>query len=457
MSERSSWPVVVLGAGPVGLAAAAELVGLDQQVLVLEAGPDVASGVRSWGHVRLFSPWSELTAPAGAALLRPTGWQQPDGSTYPTGADWVQQYLEPLAAVLGDRIRLGHRVVGVSREDRDLLVDSGRDDRPFVVHVARAAADGAIERVRARAVIDVTGTLSRPNPLGSEGYPAAGEAAAADRIRYGMPDPVRDRQRYRGKATAVVGSGASSLTALIALTSESLYTQRSRVVWVLRRGSVGDSYGGGEADQLPARGALGLTVRAAVEAGQIEVVTGFRTVAVDREHPDGRVALVGSDGRRIDRLDEIVGVTGFRPDLSFLSEVRLELDNRLQAPVRLAPEIDPNYHSCGSVRPHGHRVLAQPDPGLYLAGMKSYGRAPSFLAMTGFEQVRSIAAALAGDLAAADDVRLTLPDSGVCGGAGLFDDVPVAGGCCGTPAAAVPEFVELTGLAAAPGGSDRPR
>jgi hypothetical protein len=447
MAEFLELPVVVLGAGPVGLAAAAELVGRTQQVVVMEAGSQPAAGVRSWGHVRLFSPWSELTSPAGVALLEATGWQHPDPDGYPTGAEWVDGYLAPLAAALGDRVRLGHRVVGVARQDRDLLVDSGRGDQPFVIHAAvRGTGQDEIVRIRARAVIDATGTLARPNPLGSEGYPASGEVAAADHIRYGMPDPETDASRYAGKATAVVGSGASALTALIALTSEPLHTQGSRVVWVLRRGAVGDSYGGGEADELPARGALGIRVRDAVRSGLVEVVTGFRSVAVEQsgDQYGPKVALAGSDGRRITDLDQIVGVTGFRPDLSFLSEVRLELDNRLQAPVRLAPEIDPNLHSCGSVRPHGHRVLAQPEPGLYLAGMKSYGRAPSFLAMTGYEQVRSIAAALSGDLAAADDVQLVLPETGVCGGAGLFDEASSAGGCCGVPAE--PQFVALGAL-----------
>jgi hypothetical protein len=91
--------------------------------------------------------------------------------------------------------------------------------------------------------------------------------------------------------------------------------------------------------------------------------------------------------------------TGFRPDLSLLAELRLELDSTLQAPVALAPLIDPNVHSCGTVYPHGVSELSHPEPGVFLAGMKSYGRAPTFLAMTGYEQVRSIAAALAGDRA----------------------------------------------------------
>ena len=105
----------------------------------------------------------------------------------------------------------------------------------------------------------------------------------------------------------------------------------------------------------------------------------------------------------------------------------------LSAPTKLAPLIDPNVHSCGTVYPHGVAELAQPEQGLYLAGMKSYGRAPSFLALTGFEQTRSIVAAIAGDHDAAARVELVLPESGVCGGSGQFDGQPAeasGGGCC---------------------------
>ena len=140
------------------------------------------------------------------------------------------------------------------------------------------------------------------------------------------------------------------------------------------------------------------------------------------------MVLVAEDGRRLDAGGPGVVLTGFRPDLSFLSEMRLDLDPVLQAPVRLAAEIDPNMHSCGSVRPHGAAELAHPEPDLYLVGMKSYGRAPTFLAMTGYEQVRSVAAELTGDHEAAARVELTLPDTGVCGGAGLFDEPGRRGG-----------------------------
>ena len=125
-------------------------------------------------------------------------------------------------------------------------------------------------------------------------------------------------------------------------------------------------------------------------------------------------------------------MTGFRPDLGFLSEVRLDLDPVLQAPRALAAADRPQRAlAAATVYPHGRRELAHPEPGLYLVGMKSYGRAPSFLALTGFEQVRSIVAAIDGDPEAAERVELVLPETGVCGGAGQFDEPEAAGGCCG--------------------------
>ncbi len=166
-----------------------------------------------------------------------------------------------------------------------------------------------------------------------------------------------------------------------------------------------------------------------------DAVTGFRTEVIERDD-DGRLVPVADDGRRLEPVDEVIVPTGLRPDLSLLSEIRLCLDERLQAPTALAPLIDPNQHSCGTVYPHGHQELAHPEQGVYLVGMKSFGRAPTFLAMTGYEQVCSVVDALADDLESANRVELTPAESGVCGGAGLFD-APEAdqtgGGCCAPP------------------------
>ncbi|MGW0281618.1 NAD(P)-binding domain-containing protein [Streptomyces sp. NPDC003236] len=436
-------PVVVIGAGPIGLAAAAHLTERGLDSVVLEAGRTAGAGVREWAHVRLFSTWGELVDPAAEKLLAPTGWSKPDAGTYPSGGDWADRYLKPLADALGDKVRTGVRVTGVSRTGRDRIVDADRETQPFVVHVEHA--DGREERLFARAVIDASGTWALPGPAGGSGLPALGERAAAERITYRVPD-LKDpavRARYAGRRTAVIGSGASAFTALAYLAdlAEAEDGSGTKAVWILRRGISGSTFGGGTADQLPARGALGLAAKAAVDDGHADAVTGFRTEVIERDG-DGRLVLLAEDGRRLEPVDEVIVLTGFRPDLSFLSEIRLGLDERLQAPTALAPLIDPNQHSCGTVYPHGHRELAHPEQGVYLVGMKSYGRAPTFLAMTGYEQVRSVVAAIAGDIESADRVELTLPETGVCGGAGLFD-APEAdqadGGCC----APAPQLIQL--------------
>lgn len=429
-------PVVVIGAGPQGLAAAAHLRERGLQPLVLERGPAPAHAVSQWAHVRLFSRWTELVDAAASRLLEPTGWTAPTAG-YPTGREWVDRYLQPLAEALGDSVRYDTTVTGVSRRGRDRLVDAGRAEQPFTVHLADAT--GTESRVDARAVIDASGTWTHPNPAGADGLPALGERAAADVLTYGVPDLADPdvAAGYAGGHVVVVGSGHSALTAVHELAQLARTAPGTRVSWVLRRAVAGTTFGGGGADQLPERGALGLRARQAVDAGLVEMVIGFRVEQV-RRTGDG-VVLVAEDGRSLPAAGRVVVLTGFRPDLSFLSELRLELDATLQAPVPFAVEIDPNLHSCGDVAATGAKDLAHPESDLYLVGMKSYGRAPTFLAMTGYEQVRSVVAELAGDHEAAARVELALPDTGVCGGAGLFDDPDGAssGGCCASAPAAV--------------------
>ncbi|CAN5465473.1 NAD(P)-binding domain-containing protein [soil metagenome] len=432
----SELPVVVIGAGPQGLAAAAHVLERGLEPLVLEAGVSPGAAIEQWAHVRTFSPWPELIDAASARMLERTGWRAPVEG-YPTGREWIDAYLAPLAAALGDHVRCGVRVAAVSRRGRDRLVSPGRGEQPFVVHVTDA--DGIDSRLEARAVIDASGTWSQPNPAGADGVPALGERTAAEAglLSYVPPAPA-ETQGLAGKHVVVIGSGHSAMTAVIELAEVVAKDPSTAVTWALRRGVVGDTFGGGAADELPQRGALGVRSREAVEAGRVNMVTGFRTERVDLV--DGHAVVVAEDGRTLPPAGHVVVLTGFRPDLSFLSEMRIELDPILQAPIRVAPEIDPNLHSCGSVSPHGAVELAHPEPHLYIVGMKSYGRAPTFLAMTGYEQVRSVAAELAGDHDAARRVELVLPETGVCSGAGLFDDPDgsSAGGCCGPVAAPQP-------------------
>ncbi|TDC88553.1 FAD-dependent oxidoreductase [Actinomadura sp. 7K507] len=445
-------PVVVIGAGPVGLATAAHLAERGLDFRVLEAGPQAGAAISEWGHVRLFSPWRYNTDAAARRLLEPTGWTAPDPDHLPTGAELVGDYLVPLAGVpeLAGRIHTGTRVVAVTRQGVDATRTIDRDQYPLLVRTIDA--EGAVRDRTARAVIDASGTWGHPNPLGHSGLPAIGEDHAAPYLTGPLPDVLgRDRDRFAGRHTLVVGMGHSSANTLLALAELAEQAPGTRISWAVRSNSVARLYGGGDADGLPARGALGTRLKQAVEAGSIDLVRSFTITrfTVPEDGPEsGPVTVTGGtpDGERAIAADAVVAATGFRPDLDLLREIRLDLDPATEAPAKLAPMIDPNFHSCGTVPPHGERDLTHPETGFYLAGMKSYGRAPTFLMATGYEQVRSIAAALAGDREAADTVRLDLPETGVCSTDLVGEDrLPGAeADGCGTSCAAEPVVEEST-------------
>ena len=378
----SALPVAVIGAGPQGLAAAAHLVERGEEAIVIERGDAAAAAVSEWGHVRLFSAWPELIDTAARRLLEPLGWKAP-AAGYPTGADWVREYLAPLADALGTRVQYSTTVTGISRQGRDKVVDRDRAQNPFVVHTV--GPDGRDSRILARAVIDASGTWTLPGPAGSDGLPAIGEERAA--VSYRIPDDVSE---LAGTHVVVIGAGHSASHTVLRLSELVRRAPGTRVSWLLRRGSAANVFGGG----------------------------------------DGELTVVSEDGREIAGVGHVFALTGFRPDTGMLRELRIDLDPALEAVAGIAAEIDPNIHSCGSVAATGARELAQPEDGLFIVGAKSYGRAPTFLALTGYEQVRSVAASLAGDHEAAARNELVLPATGVCGGAGDFD---AGGGCCAAP------------------------
>ncbi|PRA10486.1 flavoprotein [Arthrobacter sp. MYb211] len=421
---ESQFPVVVIGAGPIGLAAAAHLLERGQAVRVLEAGDCAGAAIKQWGHIKLFSTWRYNIDEASRRLLEtPTehyagDWQAPNPKRLPTGAELVSEYLEPLAAhpQLREAIGYGQRVSSVSRVSAeggglDKGRSAARDESLFLVRVE--TAEGTTE-LMARAVIDASGTWETPNPIGRSGLSALGEETARSEglITSPLPDPLgADAQRFAGKRVLVLGAGHSAANTLILLGRLKQQNPETQLLWGLRgQANPVRLYGGGSADELPARGQLGTSLRRQVETGQ---VTLLEHVSVRELHSAESLQVSLADGRELE-VDFVVPATGFRPDLSMLSELRLDLDLAVEAPRELGPLIDPEFHSCGTVSAHGERVLGHPEKNFYIAGMKSYGRAPTFLLATGYEQVRSLAAALSGDRTAADQVELDLPETGVC-------------------------------------------
>ncbi|MGH3712760.1 MAG: FAD-dependent oxidoreductase [Micromonosporaceae bacterium] len=439
-NRNDELPTVVIGAGPVGLAAAAHLAERGLDFLVLEAGTGVAAAIEEWRQVRLFSPWRYDIDAAARRLLDADGWVSPDPDALPTGGELVDAYLQPLAKLpaLANRIRYGARVAGITRLGFDRMRSAGREQAPFLVRLESG------EELVARSVIDASGTWRTPNVLGGYGLPGRGEREAGELIVAPLPDVLdRDRERFAGRRVVVVGAGHSAATTLLELADPAL---GSDVTWAIRGKDPRRVYGGGDADELPARGRLGTRLHALVDAGRVTLVADFAVEAVERDGDS--VVLVAASGERL-TADVVVNATGFRPDHAIAAELRLDLDPILGATRALAPLIDPNQHSCGTVPPHGVEQLSHPDTGYYAVGVKSYGRAPTFLLATGYEQIRSVVAALAGDWDAARDVRLELPETGVCStaapreaGRGLATGLRTAstvlplaetttGGCCG--------------------------
>jgi N-acetylglutamate synthase-like GNAT family acetyltransferase len=430
--SNDALPVAVLGAGPVGLAAAAELLERNIPFVVLEAGQRVGANLVDYGHVRLFSPWQYNVDAAMARQLSRIGWQAPPAAELPLAGEVAERVLQPFAALpeVARALHLETKVVSVSREGFDKVKSAGRSEAPFVIRAMQG--DETIE-LRARAVIDATGTWGSPNPVGASGLQAIGETEAQSQISYGIPDILGSaRARFEGKRTLVVGAGHSAANALLYLAELAPRAPETRLLWSVRSPSLARVFGGGEADALPARGQLGSSLKALRDRGALEFVSGLRITAIQRAA--GQLTVIGLDAKNetvtLSGIDEIICATGQRPDLSLTSELRVKLDPWLESTEALGPLIDPNVHSCGTVRPHGHRELAHPEPGLYTIGVKSYGRAPTFLMATGFEQARSVVAAIAGDLEAADRVELDLPETGVCG-LGTADTSGAESSCCG--------------------------
>lgn len=424
--ETSTLPVVIIGGGAVGLAAAAHLVRNNESFLLFESRETVGANILNWGHVRVFSPWKYNIDNAAEELLLQTTWQSPDKESLHTGKEFYDLYLHPLAnhPSIKPFVHTNSKVLAIGRKNMDKMKTKGREDQPFVLKVQQGEQQLIFE---ARAIIDASGTWHNLNPIGAGGILATGESENADKIFYGIPDVSgKLKERYKNKNVLIVGGGHSAINTILELDKLKDEFPGTQIHWILRKTKISDVYGGKEEDALPARGALGIKIESLVNEERLSIYTPFQIQEIKKENK--KLTLVGTQyevRKALAGIDEIVSNTGTRPDFSFLRELRVDIDSTVESVPLLADLIDPNIHSCGTVRAHGERELRQREKDFYIVGMKSYGRAPTFLMATGYEQVRSVVAALAGDWDAAKRTELDLPQTGVC-------NSQDGGTCCGT-------------------------
>jgi hypothetical protein len=194
-------PVAIIGAGPIGLAAAANLVEHGENFILFESGSQVGNNISDWGHVRLFSPWQYNVDKAAAKLLTKRGWSAPSPEELPTGQELLENYLLPLADLpeISSQLILNTKVIGIGRKDTDKMKSKLREIHPFVIY---AEVEGTTQRYEAKAVIDASGTWGNSNPLYANGVWTNEERSLNNNIYYGIPNiHGRDKERYIGKAS----------------------------------------------------------------------------------------------------------------------------------------------------------------------------------------------------------------------------------------------------------------
>lgn len=392
--------IAILGAGPTGIEAALAAAEGGYPFTLYEAAPQVAGHVRSWGHVRLFTPWDLNVSPRMRCHLEAAGAELPAGAECPTGNDLADRLLAPLAALpeLAPNVRTGSRVLGIAREGllkHEEISTPARGRRPFRILLGDESGREWTES--ADLVIDTTGTYGHPNSLGDGGIPAPGERALGAQIRRTIPDLAREGEDWAGRTVLLAGAGHSAQTAVRDLAELARQAPGTRVIWALR--SPSPCWGTHDGDPLPDRARLAADA-AALAGGASDAVEARRGVVVEElSRPDGRirVALRNGAGAETVEVDRVLSLTGAVGDAGLYRQLQVHECYATSGPMKLsAALLGAGGGDCLAQTTHGAETLTNPEPGFFILGSKSYGRNNTFLMRVGWEQVGEVFGLLGG-------------------------------------------------------------
>jgi hypothetical protein len=377
--------LLVIGAGPMGLFAALEGVDRGLDVTVLEKD-EVGSALLNWGPTRFFSPFG-MNVPEVARRALP-GSLPPDEALL-TGAEMVRLLLAPLARsrALAGRVLAGYRVVGVTRAGMTRADFEGhplRAERPLRVLAETPEGERSFE---ADLVLDASGVMGQPCWMGDGGLPARGERRLGSRVLRDLGSLDRRLPDLAGKSSLLVGHGHSAATALLRLCELCPESPATRVTWAVRAANRRPCAEVAE-DPLPERQRV-----ASLANGLAQDPPSFlsveRRAVVEAITREGDRLAVEFAGGRAGEYDVIVSMTGYRPDLNFLSELALEISPATEGAARLSRALS-GITDCLSVPRVRSEDLASGEPGFFLIGAKSYGRSRSFLIRTGLAQLEAV-------------------------------------------------------------------
>jgi len=378
--------VLVIGAGPMGIAAALGAAERGHEVTVLERG-EVGASLRTWGPTRFFSP---LHMNVSARMRTLLGDAMPDADALLTGPEYADRVLMPLtqSEPLRGRVRTGVNVIAVGRRGMTRADYAGhplRSERPF-----RVLCDSD-ETFDAEVVLDASGGLTVPRPLGAGGLPARGEARLARRPIRTLGQLASHANDLRGHTTLVLGDGHSAANAIGFLEDIAREDPATRVIWATRAANRRPCEEVMN-DPLPERASVVARANALAEAPPPFLRMERRAMIEGMSQNNGH-AVVALTGNRVVEVDHVAAFTGYRPDGGFLSELAVEISPVTEGGARLYRAIS-TITDCLSVPDVKPDDLQSGEAGFYFVGSRAYGRSNGFLLKTGLAQLEMILSTL---------------------------------------------------------------